>query len=143
MGFIPLSDGSFIDEDVLGVVEEIRRRWPNLRVQYLDPSRAADVTDYPYRILELNKRNEWSVVYQCWELDNRVLIALANMDASRVDLDKKFEEEVAKAAKAKKDKEEEVSGATKDVLATGAQVLRKQSSFSFKDEDGNKHVVKD
>lgn len=143
MGYIPLSDGSFMDEDVLGVVEEIRRLWPNLRVQYIDPDRATDITDYPYRILELDRRGEWAVVYQCMELDNRAIVALANMDASKVDLEKKFEAEVAKVAKAKKDKEEEVSGATKDIVSTGAKVLSRQSSFSFKDEDGQKHVVKD
>lgn len=142
-GFIPLSDGTFVEEDTLGVVEEIRRLWPNLRVQFLDPSVHSGLTDAPYRILELDGRGQWVVVYSCWKLDQRAIAALANMDSSRVDLDKKFEDEVAKAAKAKQDKKEEEAGINKDIVATGVKVLNQKSSFSFKDEEGNKHVVKE
>lgn len=63
-------DGSYIDRDVLGVVEKIQRYDPNLRVQYLEV--AASVGEPPYRVVERCRDGKDRVVLSAWQLDHTV-----------------------------------------------------------------------
>lgn len=78
-----LADGSWIEHDVLNIVEKVQAYDPNLKVQYLDPALADDITDAPYRILEKCPDGNWRVVFTVWELDERVLERLYRADNQR------------------------------------------------------------
>lgn len=81
---VKLNESTFVEQDVLRVVEEIRRMDPNLKVQFLNE--AASVGDAPYRIIERCKDGEWRVIFSVWELDDRVLDRLRAADSHHADV---------------------------------------------------------
>lgn len=80
---IDLGRGVRVENDVLGVVEEIRRIWPVLDVQFLDPSRFEDITDAPYRIIERCADGFDRVVFSTWTLDKSIIERIWNADTLR------------------------------------------------------------
>jgi|SRR5215471_1478341 len=80
---IDLGRGVRVEKDVLGVVEEIRRRWPVLDVQFLDPGRFEEITDAPYRIIEHCADGFDRVVFTTWQLDGRIYERIYNADTLR------------------------------------------------------------
>lgn len=70
---VELGRGVQVERDVLGVVEEIRRLWPVLDVQFLDPGRFEELTDAPYRVIEKCKDGFDRVVLTAWTLDKSIL----------------------------------------------------------------------
>jgi len=83
---VDLGGGVLVEQDVLNVVEKIRAYDPNLEVQFLDPGRFSDITDAPYRVMELCADGAWRVVMTIWELDERVLERLAALDTQKNDI---------------------------------------------------------
>lgn len=80
---VEMADGSWIEDDMLGIIEQIQNYDPNLRVQYLDPSRADSPTDAPYRIIEMCPDGFPRIVFAVWELDQRVIERLHRADNHR------------------------------------------------------------
>lgn len=80
---VELATGEFMEEDAYGIVRRIMEYDPNLRVQYLDPERASDITDAPYRILEMCPDGIPRVVFTVWELDERVVERLFRADSQK------------------------------------------------------------
>lgn len=135
---IPLDDNTFIEAKALDVVEEIMARWPNLRVQYLNPDHFSDITDAPYRVIEFDKMNEPHVVLQVWEMDSSVITKLQAMSAQAMDLAKIVDEANAKM-KAERDKAfRDEMDAKKDIALTAWK--KAGSKFSYTDTDGTKKV---
>lgn len=126
-----------VDDDVMGIVNEIRRLWPDLRVQYLDPDRFADLTDSPYIIVDQMGRKVLGV----WQLDKRVLEQLSLRDKSQKELQKLFDKEEAKAKKEREDKEQELRDEKKDVLKH--VFSSPKGTYSFKNEQGEKVIISD
>jgi hypothetical protein len=79
---IEMADGSYVEEDVLNVVEKVRAYDPNLRVKYVDPA-LADPEDPPYKILELCPDGIERVVFGVWVLNELVLERLYAADNAR------------------------------------------------------------
>jgi hypothetical protein len=73
-------DGYVVEEDLLGVIGEIQSRWPELKVQYLDPSHFAEPGEAPWRVVEACKDGVDRLVCQVWELDKRVIDRIAAAD---------------------------------------------------------------
>jgi len=136
--------GQAFERDMLGVVEEIQYRWPNLRVQYLDPSRASGIVDAPYQIVERTQDGRERVVLQVWNMDRSVLDKLHMMDQANVDVQKLYDDQVAKAQAEKDAKKAEEAGVNQDLLATGMKHLSSgKLRFTFRDEEsGDLKVVK-
>lgn len=97
---VDLGNGVLVEEDVNNVVEKIRNYDPNLIVQYLDPARATDLTDAPYRIMELCPDGLTRPVMQVWELDDRVIERIHDLDKHRVDILAQLDATNAKARQA-------------------------------------------
>ena len=97
-------------DGVFGIVTEIRDRWPDLRVVYLDPDQAPDLTDTPYKILD----NQDRIVLGVWKMDQRVIEQLSLRDKSAAELLALFDKEEAKAAKVREDARTEVREEVKD-----------------------------
>lgn len=133
--------GVIVEEDVLGIVEQIRKMDPNLDVQFLDPDAHADLTDAPYQIIERCRDGIPRVVFTTWTLDQRVIDrlraadnlrndVLANMDAAnlaaRLGVERRWEEIRL-----------EDQDLIKHILASP------KGSYSWIGRDGEHHTVQD
>jgi hypothetical protein len=78
---VGLDDGSFVERDVLNIIEKIYYYDPNLKVQYLE--QAASVGDAPWRLIERCNDGQWRTVFYIWNLDERVLDRLYAADTHR------------------------------------------------------------
>jgi hypothetical protein len=81
---VKLDDSTFVEQDVLNVVQKIYEYDPNLKVQYLE--RAAAMGDAPYRVIERCNDGEWRVIFYAWKLDERVLERIRMADCHMVDV---------------------------------------------------------
>jgi hypothetical protein len=122
-----------IDDDLLGIVDEIHRLWPTLRVVYLDPEQHHDVCDAPFRIIELCHDGVERKVMDVWQLDRRVIDKLHQMDS--VDLDKLVADENAKAKRLQQEKFKEAIAAANDVVAHALHDPR--TTYSFRNSKGD------
>lgn len=126
-----------IDDDVMGVVSEIRDRWPDLTVQYLDPDRFPDLTDTPYIIVDSQGRKVTGV----WKLDRSIIDQLALRDKSARELLQLITREEEKAKKEREAKKREDREEAKDVML---HVFKSpKGSYSFKNDYDEKVVIKD
>lgn len=123
-GLVRLEDGSYIERDLLNIVQKVQEFDPNLRIQYLDPNRTSEPGDAPYRIVETCRDGVDRLVFSVWELDDRVIERLyaadmlnpdfiKNLDATnlmaRLNSQRRFREEMDEA----KDIVEHVVSSTK------------------------------
>lgn len=105
-------EGATVERDVLGIIAEIQRRWPELKIQYLNPDRTSEPGDAPWRIVETCKDGVDRLVCSVWQLDNRVIDRihaadmlnpgfLAKIDAQnaavRLNMERRFREEMDEA----------------------------------------------
>lgn len=79
-----LSEGVYVEDDVLGIIGRIMEYDPNLRVQYL--AGRGQLDDAPYRVVELCPDGIERMVMGCWELDERVLQRLFAADTQKQDI---------------------------------------------------------
>lgn len=141
MGTFQTIYGEFveIDDDLLGIIEEIRYRWPALRVVTLDMDAHHDIFDAPFRILELCHDGVERKVMDVWKMDRTVIDKLHQM--ATVDLDKLVADQNAKATKVRDDKFKEALGAANDVVAHALH--HPGTSYSFKDSEGDLVTISD
>lgn len=78
---VRLDENSFVERDVLNIIEKIYYYDPNLKVQYLE--HAANLGDAPWRIVERCRDGQWRTVFYIWDLDERVLDRLYAADTQR------------------------------------------------------------
>lgn len=124
------------------IVKEIYRRWPNIRVKFLDPDRIANLTDKPFMICEVTPDGKEHVVFMCDYLDNRVIKQLEMNDQEHVDLEAIFERETARMEKEEADRKAEKDGEVQDLLLSGVKHFNKgKLKFRYTDEHGDKKVV--
>jgi hypothetical protein len=134
------NDGAIVhvDDDVMGIVSEIRDRWPELTVQYLDPDRFPELTDTPYRIVEASSG---CVVLGVWQLDRRVIDQLSLRDKSKAELVKLFNKEEELAKKKREAVGAEVRAENRDVL--DHVFASPKGTYTFKNREGKKVTVTD
>lgn len=133
----------YVDYDVLGVIAEIQRIWPRLRVQYLDPDRFADLTDAPWRIVEMTPRGP-VVVMEVWNLDKSVIDKIWAADDTRRgnDITSRIKKQQEVAELNRLAKEEEARLQQKDIVQTGIKHLNHHPRFTFRDDEGELREVK-
>lgn len=79
---VEIAEGVAVEDDVLGIIHKIRRRWPSLVVQYVDVSRA-EFSDAPFKIVEECPDGLRRPVMDVLELDERVIERLEAADTHR------------------------------------------------------------
>ena len=130
-----------VDDDLFGIVHEIRFRYPNLYVQFADPSRCG-IQDPPYRIVERTAQGDVQVL-AVWSLDRRTLDQLELMNSHNVDIQKLIEETNAKVKKEKEYKVEQDNLEGADVVASMIKHFNK-GRIEFKYDNGNeKRIVRE
>lgn len=80
-----LAGGIAVSDDVLGVVKRLQEYDENIVVQFADPAKC-DITDAPYRIMELCPDGMLRVIMEVWKLDNTVLERLYALDTQKWDV---------------------------------------------------------
>ena len=132
-----------VEDDVAGVVQEIYRRWPDLKIQFLDPDQHPDLTDAPYRIVHADKNGNEYTVLECWQLDGRIITALEMMDGHKMDLTKLYEAEIEKSRKAAEEKKKETREEIKDILSHTFKSPKGKYSFRTLDEENKLVIIED
>lgn len=131
-----------VDDDLYGIVSEIKRLWPNLTVQYLDPDRAG-LSDPPYRIVEHTQTGPVQVM-AVWALDSTVLDRLHMSNSQRVDIEALVDKENARVKAQEKAKEAEDNAQGADLLASVMNHFNHgHVKFNYTNEHGEKRVVRE
>lgn len=129
-----------VDDDLFGIVHEIRFRYPNLYVQYGDPSRCG-VSDPPYRIVERTANGDVQVL-AVWHLDRRTLDQLELMNSHHVDIQKLVEDTNAKIKKENEYKAEQEGLEGADLVTSMINHFQKgKLKFNYRDAENEKRVV--
>ena len=131
-----------VPDDLLGIVKEIYRLWPNLRVQYLDPDRAG-LSDPPFRIVEMTQQGPVQVM-AVWCLDQTVLDKLHMSNGQKFDIEALVDKENAKIKAAQEAKNQEELGAASDLLVSMQNQFNKgKMAFQYTNDVGEKRVVRE
>ena len=138
---VDLGRGVQVENDVLGVVEEIRRIWPVLNVQFLDPDRFEQLTDAPYRIIEHCADGFDRVVFTTWTLDKSVIERIWNADSLRGSVLDRIDanNNALKAGERQRFRErlDEAADLAKHILQSPG------TSYSFRNNAGEKVTIQD
>jgi hypothetical protein len=146
---IEMADGSYVEEDVLNVVEKVRDYDPNLRVKYVDPA-LADPEDPPYKIVELCPDGVERVVFGVWELNETILERLYAADNARRNVLLDLHGNNLLAKKVEERRYEEIAAEDKDVIASYLRSPKGRYSFrrreddalvTIDDQEGRRHKV--
>jgi hypothetical protein len=125
-----------IDDDLFNIVNEIRERFPDYRVKYLDPHKHSDITDAPYVITD----DYDNVVLTVWSLDKRVLDTLYQMRDVET-LKKKVELDRLAIEAKKKANREAISEPAKDLMLHAFRSPK--TTYTFKNSEGEIIKVSD
>lgn len=68
---IEMADGTYVEHDTLRIAERIQEYDPNLSLKYC--ATPDNLTDAPFILVELCKDGIERIVFEIWELDERVL----------------------------------------------------------------------
>jgi len=137
---IDLGRGVSVESDVLGIVEEIRRRFPVLDVQFLDPGRFEEITDAPYRIIEHCADGFDRVVFATWTLDRRVIDRIHEADTLRGSILDRIDANNNHLREREKQRFRERLDEAADLAA---HVLRARTTYSFVNTEGEKVTLRD
>jgi hypothetical protein len=78
---VEIAEGVYVEADVMGIVARIQEYDPNLKVKFL--GHGGDAGDAPYKLVELCPDGLERVVFDIWELDNRILDRIMAADNAR------------------------------------------------------------
>lgn len=137
---VDLGRGVKVEQDVLGIVEEIRRRWPVLDVQFLDPNRFEELTDAPYRVVEHCADGFDRVVFSTWTLDGRVLDRIYDADTLRGSILDRVDSNNNHLRERDKQRFQERMAEAHDIAV---HALRARTTYSFVNSDGEKITLQD
>jgi hypothetical protein len=135
-----LGRGVQVESDVLGIVEEIRRRFPVLDVQFLDPQRFEELTDAPYRIIEHCADGFDRVVFTTWTLDRRVIDRIHEADTLRGSILDRIDANNNHLRKGEKQRFQERLAEAHDIAV---HALKARTTYSFKNSEGEKITLRD
>jgi len=130
-------DGQIVEKDALRVAEELKKYDPNLEVICVDPAHS-DINDAPFIICEY-VNGVFKRVFECWQLDDRVLDRIKFADTHKTDI----LAELDKTNKVRYDRKQarfrDIMEANKDLVSH--VVAMKKSRYSFKDRDTGEKVT--
>lgn len=131
---IEMSDGSYVEADVLNVVEKIRAYDSNLGVKYCNPANA-DAGDPPYKIVELCPDGIERVVFGVWELNEQVLERLYAADNTRTNVLVDLQGNNLLAKKEQERRYTEKCLEDKDILTSYLKSPKGRYSFRRREDD--------
>jgi hypothetical protein len=148
---IELADGSYVESDVLNVVEKIRAYDPNLNVKYCDPA-LAEFGDAPYKVVELCPDGVERIVFYVWELNETVLERIFAADNARNNVLVGLDNNNLLAKQIERRRYEEIKLEDQDIIShylkspKGRYSFRRRSDealVTIDDQEGRRHKVKE
>ena len=130
---VELAEGTYVEEDVLGIVKKIQDYDDNLRVKFLDPNKA-DFRDAPYGIFEVCPDGHERLAFSVWELDERVLERLYAADKCRFNIQAQIDHTNAIARREEYRRYEERKLEDQDLVVS--YLNSPKGRFSFKKRKG-------
>lgn len=82
---VELSQGVYVERDVLNIAEKIKEYDDNLRLKFCQPT-LANPTDAPYKLVEVCRDGMERVVFDIWTLDGSILDRLRDADTRKNDI---------------------------------------------------------
>lgn len=133
-------DGHVVERDALHIAERIKEYDSNLEILCLDPQ-LADLNDAPFIICERLPNGTLSRVFECWELDERVIDRIARSDTVHNDVLVDLEGKELLQRVQNEKRYEEKRDANIDLVKTIARHTK--SSFVFKNDRDEKVTLYD
>jgi hypothetical protein len=131
---IELADGSYVESDVLNIVEKIRAYDSNLRVKYCDPA-LAELNDAPYKIVELCPDGIERIIFYVWKLDETVLERIYAADNAHNNVLVNLDNVNLIAKKAQERRYEEVRLEDQDIITSYLKSPKGRYSFKRREDD--------
>lgn len=134
-----MEDGNVVERDVYNIVQKIREYDPNLIVQYCE--RPDDISDAPYRIVELCKDGFRRVLFSVWTLDDRVIERIAAADTNVFNVGERLEKHNAVIRDDQQRRYRERTAQVQDYMVS--MLKSPKGRWSFKDEETGKLIEVD
>ena len=128
---IEMSDGTLVESDVYHIVQKVAEYDPNLRIKI---PRNPEMTDAPYALFELCPDGVERLVFEIWELDDRVVdrVRYADTQKRNVLLDLDGNNLLAKRTQRRRYEEKKLE--TQDIITT---MLRSpKGRWTWKSDEG-------
>jgi len=110
-----MASGEVVERDALRIAEKIHEYDPNLILRYCSEP---DLTDAPYRLVEKCPDGFERIVFDIWELDDRVIERIYRADNARTDVSTDLEAANELAKKAQKRRYEELASEAKEIASS-------------------------
>lgn len=125
-----------IETDVLNVYEEIRDRFPELKIKYLPPESGFSVDDPPYIIVDVEREH---IVLRAWTLDRSIIEKLYQMQDADINKAVDLANQAARKELAKQF--EEARAEPRDIVKHA--ISSPKGTYSFVNSEGDKVVISD
>jgi len=123
---VQIADGVYVERDALRIVDKIQEYDENLRLKYCE--RTSDLSDPPYKLVEVCKDGTERIVFDIWSLDDRVIEKLYAADTRGQDimdmLNKKNEAAKRDQNRRYKDIQDEANEISQSVLKSDKQLYK-------------------
>lgn len=132
--------GSLVERDALHIAEQITEYDENLFVACLDPNKAG-VNDAPFVVMCKRPDGTAYRVFEAWHLNQEVLERIYQADGHRFNPNERLTSIQDLIKKQNEDRYKERAGASMEIVEAAVRNLK--SSFSFKNDEGEKVTVHD
>lgn len=113
---VRLEDGNLVESDVLRVAQAVQDYDSNLVVQVLERPERLDQA--PYRLVEKGKDGQWRIVFDIWELDDRILHRIYAIDTYKQDVLGNLDKNNQAIRDNEKKAREQIHGHVKEIVAS-------------------------
>lgn len=123
---IEIAAGVYVERDTLRIAEKIQEYDPNLRLKYCAENQR--LTDAPFKLVEICPDGIERVIFDIWELDERVLERLYNADTKKFDINNMLDTANLKAKEAQERRYKDIQGEAHEI----ADSIFKSSKDTYK-----------
>ena len=110
---IQLAEGVYVEQDALRIAEKIQEYDPNLRLKYC--AEYSSLSDAPYKLVELCPDGVERIVFDIWELDDRVIEKLYAADTKYQDINAMLDKKNEAARKDERRRYKELTDEANDI----------------------------
>lgn len=122
-----------VEGDVLNIAQKIQEYDPNLKLKFLNPDYPSAISDAPWALFEVCKDGQERLVFYIWNLDDRVIHKLRQIDTQRSNVLELVSKENEKAKLEQQRRYQ--ARKEQDIDLIKHVIANPKSSYSFKKDD--------
>lgn len=126
---VQVSEGVYVEQDALRIAEKINEYDPKLRLKYC--AHPDSLVDAPYILVEQCPDGIERIVFQIWELDDRVIERLYAADTQKFDINALLDGTNAKARKDQERRYQDLKDETTEI--TASIIKTPKDTYKFND----------